>query len=173
MVEQLRGSRAGARGARARGASVALEGASSARPMSEADLTEVLVIEHEAYAWPWSEGIFRDCLRVGYCCWVLEHEGRVEAYGIMQAAVGESHILNLCVRPSSQGRGFGGQLLAHLLAVARTHHSHVALLEVRPSNLAARRLYRRVGFSEVGVRRGYYPGHGGREDALVLALELG
>ena len=142
------------------------------RPMSEDDLARVMGIEQQAYTFPWSEQIFRDCLRVGYCCWVLERDGSLDAYGVMSVGAGESHILNLCVRPAVQRHGLGRRLLAHLLQLARRHGAHTALLEVRPSNRAAFELYRDSGFNEVGIRRDYYPGDRGREDALILALDL-
>lgn len=142
------------------------------RPMRTGDVAFVLEIEREAYEFPWSEGIFRDCLRAGYCCWVVEQRGLVCGYGIMQVGAGESHILNLCVRASGRGQGLGRTLLGHLLEVAREHRADTALLEVRPTNRAALALYEAMGFNEVGVRRGYYPGRDGREDALILAICL-
>jgi len=142
------------------------------RPMRDADLGTVLEIEREAYTFPWSEGIFRDCLRAGYCCWVVEQGSLLCGYGIMQVGGGESHILNLCVRSSGRGQGLGRALLGRLLDVARAHRADTALLEVRPTNRAALGLYEAMGFNEVGVRRGYYPGRDGREDALILAICL-
>jgi ribosomal-protein-alanine N-acetyltransferase len=142
------------------------------RPMREADLSRVMAVEREAYAFPWSEQIFRDCLRVGYSCWVIERGGVLDAYGVMSVGAGESHILNLCVRPAVQRRGLGREVLAHLLQLARRHRAETVLLEVRPSNRAAFELYRNMGFNEVGIRRGYYPGHNGREDAVILARDL-
>jgi ribosomal-protein-alanine acetyltransferase len=90
----------------------------------------------------------------------------------MTVAAGESHLLNVCVRPERQREGHGMRLLEHLVALSRRHHADTALLEVRPSNRAALALYRKAGFNEVGVRRGYYPGTNGREDALILARHL-
>lgn len=142
------------------------------RPMRVSDLDAVMPIERAAYPFPWSEAIFRDCLRVGYCCWVLEIEDAVTGYGIMQISAGESHVLNLCVHPAHHRQGYGRQLLARLLELAEQHHADVALLEVRPTNAAAMALYRDMGFNEVGVRRAYYPGHNGKEDALILARSL-
>ena len=142
------------------------------RPMRDADLRAVVAIERGAYEFPWSAGIFRDCLRVGYCCWVLERGGMIEAYGIMQVSSAESHILNLCVRRDTQGQGLGRALLAQLLEVALDRRADTALLEVRPTNDRARQLYASLGFNEVGVRRSYYPGRKGREDALILARDL-
>ena len=142
------------------------------RPMSEDDLSVVTGIEREAYPFPWTPQIFRDCLRVGYSCWVADRQGHVEGYGVMSVSAGECHILNLCVRPELQRRGVGRRMLAHLLYLARKHGAETALLEVRPSNQPAIALYQQAGFGEVGVRRRYYPAACGREDALILAKDL-
>ena len=140
--------------------------------MRHADLDEVLSIERAGYGHPWSSRVFRDCLRVGYSCWVLETHGLVNAFGILQLAVTESRLLNLCVRKGLQRHGLGRYLLAHLIGVARSYRSDAMRLEVRPSNAVARRLYESLGFSEVGRTRGYYPARTGREDAVILALAL-
>jgi ribosomal-protein-alanine N-acetyltransferase len=129
-------------------------------------------MERAAYPYPWSEDIFRDCLRVGYSAWVLEWQRRIGAYGVMILTLGESHLLNLCVRPDMQGIGLGRAMLDHLVEVARKHNTEAIFLEVRPSNTAAIQLYKRAGFTEVGTRPGYYPAPDGREDALILALQL-
>lgn len=142
------------------------------RPMLERDLTEVMEIENAGYDFPWTEGIFRDCLRVGYSCWVLEGDWRMDGYAIMMVAVGEAHLLNICVRPSEQQHGYGRRLLHHLLREAQANHATTAFLEVRPSNEAAIHLYTSEGFAEVGYRRAYYPAHEGREDAIILARAL-
>ena len=142
------------------------------RPMRETDLEQVIEVERGAYTFPWSPGIFRDCLRVGYCCWVLERENVIDGYCVMQVGAGESHILNLCIRVDVHGQGLGRQLLRRILQVAREHRADTTLLEVRPTNSAAVHLYSTMGFNEVGVRRGYYPGNRGREDALILARSL-
>ena len=142
------------------------------RPMVYADLKAVMAIEVSAYPFPWTKPIIRDCIRVGYRCRVWEDQGRIEAYGIMSVEAGEAHVLNLCVRPESQGRGLARRMLEHLLDLARTAGAEMAFLEVRPSNTRALRLYRAAGFCEVGLRRGYYPNKGRREDALVMAKVL-
>ena len=142
------------------------------RPMQQVDLEQIVAIERQAYSHPWSEGIFRDCLRVGYCCWCYENDGQIDGYGVMSVAAGESHILNLTVRPESQRQGIGKKLMTHFLQLARRHNADVVMLEVRPSNQAALGLYQQCGFNEIGVRRNYYPAENGREDALLLALSL-
>jgi len=136
--------------------------------MHELDVPLVVVVEKAAYQFPWSEGIFRDCLRVGYVCRVIEVAGDLAGYGIMSVGAGEAHILNVCVRSEYRCRGFARKTLLYMLDRARTAGVQEAYLEVRPSNVAAARLYHSLGFEQVGIRRGYYQALMGREDACVL-----
>ncbi len=142
------------------------------RPMRRTDLKSVAAIEQSAYEFPWEPATFRDCFNVGYCCWIGEKAGRILAYGICSVGAGESHVLNLCVAPQIQGQGLGGLMLEKLMDVARQYRADSMFLEVRPSNHAAIRLYQRMGFNEIGTRKGYYPARKGREDALVMARIL-
>ena len=142
------------------------------RPMQMADLTEVMEIERRSYPHPWTRLIFSDCLHAGYSCWVCERQGIIQGYGIISIAAGEAHLLNLCVRPESQRQGIGEKLLVHLFTLARHHDAEIMFLEVRESNAAARRLYDKAGFNELGTRKDYYPAEAGRENALILARVL-
>ncbi|MDE2450853.1 MAG: ribosomal protein S18-alanine N-acetyltransferase [Gammaproteobacteria bacterium] len=142
------------------------------RPMTDADVAAVFAIERASYQFPWSEGIFRDCLRVGYVCRVLTLGNEVIGYGVMSVGAGEAHVLNLCVADSYRCRGLGRRMLAYLLERGVAAGMSEAFLEVRPSNTAAIRLYQAIGFEQVGMRRGYYQAVGGREDAAVLRLTL-
>jgi ribosomal-protein-alanine N-acetyltransferase len=142
------------------------------RPMHELDVPAIVVIERAAYQFPWSEGIFRDCLRVGYVCRVIDVGGDMAGYAIMSTGAGEAHILNVCVADEYRGRGLARRVLAYLLERARAAGMHEAFLEVRPSNTTAARLYHSMGFEQVGVRRGYYQATVGREDAAVLRRVL-
>jgi ribosomal-protein-alanine N-acetyltransferase len=142
------------------------------RPMLEEDVAAVMAIEEQVYPHGWSEGIFLDCLRVHYSCWVLVQQGELIGYGIMSVAVGEAHILNVAMAPSAQGRGRGREMLMHLLQTGKRHGAETAFLEVRPSNQVAIRLYETAGFHQVGLRRDYYPGDKGREDAVIMARDL-
>jgi [ribosomal protein S18]-alanine N-acetyltransferase len=143
------------------------------RAMTPGDLAAVAAVERASYAFPWSEGIFRDCLRVGYLCRVADLDGEIVAYGVVAMGAGEAHILNLCVRGDLRGRSIGRQMLALLLERSRQAGVESVFLEVRPTNLHAIALYQSVGFVQVGLRKGYYQAEGGREDALVLKLDLG
>lgn len=142
------------------------------RSMTMADLPSVLEIERAAYPFPWTKGIFLDCLDSKYDMLLALHAGKIIGHGALMIAVGEAHVLNLCVAPTFQKRGIGQLLLKALLDVARDKAAEAVFLEVRESNLAARHLYEESGFVEVGVRHGYYPTHDGREDAIVLALQM-
>jgi len=142
------------------------------RPMGDEDIAGVLAIENRSYDFPWSATIFSDCLRVGYCCWVLDAGERLAGYGIMSVAAGESHILNICIDPDARGQGHARALMRHLLETACGHGARVAFLEVRPSNEVARGLYETLGFKHVGTRHDYYPAIDGREDAYVLSMPL-
>ena len=140
--------------------------------MREGDLDEVLAIENAIYTHPWTLGNFDDSLRAGYACrtWRLGRE--LVGYFVVSVAAGEAHLLNLSIGVAYQRSGHGSALLREAAGLARLGGADKLLLEVRPSNQAAQGLYRRFGFRRIGVRRGYYPAHSGREDALVLALPL-
>lgn len=140
----------------------------SIRAMRQADVAAVSAIENQTYEFPWSEGIFRDCLLAGYTNLVLDRSGGVVGYGIMSLAAGEAHLLNICVATELRGRGFGRGLLAYLMRRARTSRAERMYLEVRPSNEGAINMYRTTGFEVLGVREGYYKAQGGNEDAVVL-----
>src|SRR6185312_12289076 len=142
------------------------------RPMTEADVAGVVALERASYQFPWSEGIFRDCLRVGYTCRVVTSANRLIGYGVMSVGAGEAHILNLCVDAGFRCQGIGRRMLDYLLDRGAAAGMTEAFLEVRPSNTAAIRLYLSLGFDQVGMRRGYYQAVGGREDAAVLKLSL-
>ena len=142
------------------------------RAMTPFDVQNVGMVERSAYQFPWSEGIFRDCLRVGYLCRVAECNGDIVAYGIVAMGAGEAHILNLCVSSAVRSRGIGRQMLALLIERSAQAGVQDVFLEVRPTNMHAIALYQSVGFIEVGRRRDYYQAHEGREDALVLKLAL-
>lgn len=148
----------------------ATTGARVLRAMHEGDVDAVMAIEAQSYEHPWTHGIFRDCLRVGYICRVLtDSAGVIAGYGVMSLGAGECHLLNICVAPAFRGQGCGRELVTALLAHARGERVTMALLEVRRSNAAAHALYSALGFNEIGTRRNYYPTHTGREDALLLA----
>ena len=142
------------------------------RPMLESDLGAVAAIETSAYLFPWSIGIFGDCLRVGYVCRMVECGGELAGYGIMSMGAGEAHILKVCVRADFRGMGIARRLMLWLLGHARSAGQSWLFLEVRPTNLPAILLYESLGFVRVGLRHAYYQAVGGREDAAVYRLDL-
>lgn len=143
------------------------------RGMTECDLDEVMVIEQRIYPFPWTRGNFADSIASGYDVLVLEIAGRIAGYAVVMRGPDEVHLLNLSVDQPHQGRGLGRRLLEQLLCDAQARGALGMLLEVRPSNTSASRLYRRMNFETIGVRRRYYPSWGGsREDAIVMRRDL-
>ena len=140
--------------------------------MQDGDLAEVMAIENAIYTHPWTRGNFGDSLRAGYQCWTWRLGADLLGYFVLLVAAGEGHLLNLSVAAARQRAGHGSELLRQAMQLARNRGAQRIFLEVRPSNQAAKALYRRFGFREVSVRPGYYPAHEGREDALVLTLAL-
>ncbi|MBF7730646.1 ribosomal protein S18-alanine N-acetyltransferase [Pseudomonas sp. N040] len=143
----------------------------SFRRMTEADLDAVLKVEYAAYSHPWTRGIFLDGLQ-SYDCWLMFEGSQQVGHGVIQVILDEAHLLNITVKPESQGRGLGLRLLEQLMQRATQLNARECFLEVRDSNRAAYRLYERYGFNEIGRRRDYYPAVGGREDAVVMACTL-
>jgi len=146
------------------------------RRMTVEDVEAVLEIENRAYPFPWTQGIFSDCLRVGYACWLLERKTpqgtQILGYMVLSIAVGEMHILNICVDPKLQGQGIGRGLLEDAEQYGEKNKAAMCFLEVRPSNKSALNLYLSSGFNEVGIRKNYYKDAGKREDAIVMAKSL-
>lgn len=140
--------------------------------MVEADLPAVMAIERGCYDFPWTDGIFRDCMHAGYYCCLMIRDDEILGYSILSIAAGEAHVLNICIRRELQGQGLGHFLLEHLLSHARSAGAGWMLLEVRISNHSAIALYQRMGFVEIGMRRGYYPARQQREDAIVLSRKI-
>jgi ribosomal-protein-alanine N-acetyltransferase len=141
-------------------------------PMALDDLDHVIRNERRAYSHPWTVGIFKDCLQSGHECWVLRVADRLIGHAILSMGAGESHLLNICINPEFQGRRFGALLLRHIIDRAILQRCSCIFLEVRASNLGAYKLYEGLGFTEIGVRKDYYPANIGAEDALVLMKEL-
>ena len=142
------------------------------RTMSHEDLSLVSDIERRSYEFPWSHGVFRDCLLAGYQCVVLERDGDVAGYSVLSIAAGEAHILNICVDPEFRSMGYGERLLDEVLFRTRTTSVLEIFLEVRPSNINALALYKKKGFHKVSKRPAYYQAEDGREDADVLVKKL-
>lgn len=142
------------------------------RLMRDSDVQYVTEIEQDGYDFPWSAGIFHDCLRAGYQCLVALNGGEVTGYAVFSCAVGEAHLLNLCVHPDRRREGIAAKLLSQLFNSAVRLGCRDVFLEVRPSNISAIRLYQCFGFRSIGTRPDYYRALNGREDALVLSASL-
>lgn len=144
----------------------------SIRSMTHEDLSSVTDIERQSYEFPWSHGVFRDCLLAGYQCIALQRDDEVVGYSILSIAAGEAHILNICVQSTYRSMGYGEKLLDEILFRARSSSVRQIFLEVRPSNEHALALYRKKDFHKVADRPAYYQASQGREDANVLVKKL-
>ncbi|MES2562705.1 MAG: ribosomal protein S18-alanine N-acetyltransferase [Pseudomonadota bacterium] len=152
--------------------SAQLDSAIRYRRIGEVDLERVLAIESVVHSHPWTRGNFADSIVAGYECWMAECDGRCIGYLVLIVAADEAHLLNLSVAREWQRQGIGAQLTTWVLKLAREQRAQTIYLEVRPSNTAARALYGRCGFVEVGMRRDYYPALNGRENAIVMELRF-
>ena len=142
------------------------------REMSELDLAKVLSVERNACDYPWTEGNFNDCLSGNYESWLLELKGEVIGHGVISAAVGEAHLLNICVARHCHGQGFGRIILRYLANRSLELDAEAMFLEVRESNLPALALYQSEGYQQIGLRKNYYPAIAGKEHAIVMSLQL-
>lgn len=142
------------------------------RRLNEADLDRIMEIELAVYPYPWTRGIFADCLQVGYDCWGLQIGRNLAGYAIQSHVAGENHLLNLCVATEYQSMGYGSILLDHAIRLARRQDCFCIFLEVRPSNRAGIALYRKNGFKVVAERPEYYRSDDGKENAIVMRLDL-
>lgn len=143
-------------------------------PMQQADLAEVLALEESVYPHPWSMGNFADSLRSNYEAWVLRDQaGVLLGYFLLMPIFDEAHLLNVAVSGERQGQGLGRFLLNQAVACARGLGMTSVLLEVRPSNERALKIYERYGFKQIGRRKGYYPAaNQQREDAIVMRFGI-
>lgn len=143
------------------------------RQMQQNDIVDVVIIEQEANQHPWSTKNFEDCLKAGHQAWVFVNDNEeMLGYTIVQQVVDEAHLLNICVKPSFQGQGIGSKILNHVIDFANSVSSVLIVLEVRRSNNRAQQLYLNSGFNEMSVRENYYPAEQGREDAILMGMDL-
>jgi ribosomal-protein-alanine N-acetyltransferase len=142
--------------------------------MQAADISDVLAIENDVYPFPWTRGNFLDSINSGYETWILrDGAGVLNGYFLLMPAVDDAHLLNITVHRDLQGYGIGMLLLNKAKAITLNRKLNALLLEVRPSNTRAEKIYERYGFTRVGVRKGYYPApNNQREDAIVMKLDL-
>jgi ribosomal-protein-alanine N-acetyltransferase len=140
--------------------------------MLEEHLDALAAAESGLHAHPWSREQFADSLAAGHEAWVGRLGGELVAYGIVMKVLDEAELLDIAILKPWQRLGLGRAFLDFLMQHARQGGARILFLEVRASNQAGRALYRGAGFSEIGLRRGYYPAHQGREDAVVMHREL-
>jgi ribosomal-protein-alanine N-acetyltransferase len=142
------------------------------RQFNDSDLPVILHIERATQLTPWSEQNFKNSLQHGHICRALLKNNEIIGFIVFSLQAAECEILNLCIKPNEQNKGYGFKLLQETLQYAKSHNTDIAFLEVRCSNEAAINLYSKVGFNELGVKKSYYPLKNKCEDAIIFALDL-
>lgn len=140
--------------------------------MQDDDLAAILQIEHAIYSHPWTLGHFKDSLKAGHQAWVMTSEDAIIGYSLMMFVLDEAHLLNISIAAAYQKQGLGYALLQYMIERAKVSNMIVMMLEVRSSNVLAIALYAKMGFIENAIRRGYYSGKDGREDAVLMSLAI-
>ena len=134
------------------------------------DLAQAFAIERRSHAFPWSENTFASNQGERFINLRLDADGKMVAFAITQVVLDEASLFNIAVDPDFQRRGYGRQLLQHLIDELIKRNVLTLWLEVRASNLPAIALYEQLGFNQVSRRPNYYPTASGREDAILMAL---
>ena len=142
------------------------------REISLGDLDGIVQIERAVNPFPWGEEALRDTIASSGHHLMSLREGRAVGFLLSNFVLDEAQLLLIGVSPDWQGVGVGGQLLKELINRSQDQDQKLIYLEVRSGNERAIRLYRSLGFIDIGVRRDYYPGLVGREDAIVMSLQL-
>ncbi len=140
--------------------------------MQNKHLDEVMEIERQAYPFPWKRSMFATSLSSKDKCLILTGDQKIIGYAVISFVLDEAHLLNICIGPEYESKGLGRQLLRQVVLLAIENKSTMFFLEVRRSNERAINLYFSEGFNEVGVRPNYYPSDRGREDAILMTLDL-
>ncbi len=149
-------------------------------PMAVRDLDEVIEIESLSHESSWTKGNFVDSLNAGYWSYCLrrlaeddDHPDELMAYCVLMPSIDELELLNITVHPSYRKRGYAQKILGIMDEAALSRSIQSIFLEVRVSNEPAIRLYEKLGYEQVGLRKDYYPlTSGGREDAIVMKKRL-
>ena len=142
------------------------------REISLGDLDGIVQIERAVNPFPWGEEALRDTIASSGHHLMSLREGRAVGFLLSSFVLDEAQLLLIGVSPDWQGVGVGGQLLKELIHRSQDQGQKLIYLEVRSGNERAIRLYRSLGFIDIGVRRDYYPGLVGREDAIVMSLQI-
>jgi len=140
--------------------------------MREVDIPTVMQIELKSYSHPWTEGIFEDCLKVGYPAWILLKNNSIIGYIVLSAGAQEAHVLNICISQEYRRQGLAEAVMSDVIALLKDKEYLSIFLEVRVSNIAAAALYEKMGFERIGTRKGYYEAQEGREDAATYKFVL-
>jgi len=138
------------------------------------DVNQLMPIEIACHSHPWSEKTFKSCIGGRYFGFYLIENDEVLGFYVAEHVVGEVTLMDICVMPALQGKGYGSQLFNHFLQQVKNIEANKVWLEVRAKNISAQMMYINQGFIETNRRTGYYPSASGfgYEDAIIMCLTL-
>ncbi|MFT5814099.1 MAG: ribosomal-protein-alanine N-acetyltransferase [Psychroserpens sp.] len=144
------------------------------KPVDQDIVAQLMQIEVACHPHPWSEKTFRSCIKGRYFGELLTVDNIVVGFYVAEHVAGESTLMDICVAPSQQGKGFGKALLLQFFKHCKKLATTSIFLEVRAKNISAQMLYINHGFTEISRRTGYYPSNTGfgYEDAIVMSKKL-
>ena len=143
-------------------------------PITSADVEQLMPIENSCHSHPWSTNTFKSCIGGRYFSEYAKNDEQIIGFYVGDHVAGEATLMDICVAPDLQGKGYGKALLLQFLQQVKNLEASKVFLEVRASNIAAQMLYMNHGFVEISRRTGYYPSAKGfgYEDAIVMCLTL-
>jgi ribosomal-protein-alanine N-acetyltransferase len=140
--------------------------------LADLPLSTLMSVENACHSHPWSQATMQSCLQGRYFNGAVISQGQLQGFYIGEVAGPDHTLMDICVAPQFQRQGIAKALLNDFIAVSEAANAENLFLEVRASNIGAISLYQWVGFSEVGVRKNYYPSDNGNEDAILMAMTL-
>lgn len=140
--------------------------------INDCQLDEILAIEQACHSHPWSKALLASCLTERYFSEFASVSTHMIGFYIADYIAGEVTLMDICIAPACQGKGYGKKLLDRFILQAKQKQAEQIFLEVRASNIAAQKLYLSAGFSQIAQRKGYYPTEDGHEDAIIMQLIL-
>lgn len=140
------------------------------RPLMVDDLSQLSELQTLCFASPWSETQLHTYLSgQRYRCYGMWQEAQLTGFALLSTVLDEAELLQIGVSPVCRGQGLATELMGYVHEQLHNDDIRRNMLEVRSSNETARKLYLRLGYTEDGIRKGYYPSGNGSEDAILMS----
>jgi len=146
--------------------------AATFKPITVDDVSQLMTVEVNCHSHPWSEKTFKSCIGERYFGSYLVEDSNIIGFYVGEYILEEATLMDICVSPDFQGKGYGKYILNHYQQAAKQLGAKTLFLEVRAKNISALMMYINDGYAEIGRRTGYYPSAVGYEDAIVMKKSL-